>query len=51
MGATVETPPYLPFMDGPAPRGEASFRWRLGVRALDLSDWIEWGLAYSFKTR
>lgn len=33
------TTPYLPFMD--APRGE--FRWRLGVRPLDLDDWIELG--------
>jgi len=43
VGATVATPPYLPFMDGPAPSGEASFRWRLGVRPLDLADWIELG--------
>lgn len=31
--------PYLPFMDTPA----ANFRWRLGVRPLDLDDWIELG--------
>jgi hypothetical protein len=36
-------PRYLPFMDGPAPSGAASFRWRLGVRPLDLHDWIELG--------
>ncbi len=33
-------PPYLPFADGPA---DASFRWRLGVRPLDLANWFEWG--------
>ena len=42
-GTTVDPIPYLPFMDGPAPNGEASFRWRLGVRPLDLADWIELG--------
>lgn len=31
---------YLPFMDGSA---DAGFRWRLGVRPLDLADWIELG--------
>lgn len=42
-------PPYLPFMDGPErpPTADdaagAEFRWRLGVRPLDLADWIEWG--------
>ena len=30
-------------MDGPAPSRAASFRWRLGVRPLDLHDWIELG--------
>ena len=35
--------PYLPFMDGPAPAGPDAFRWRLGVRPLDLHDWIELG--------
>jgi len=30
-------------MDGPAPTDAASFRWRLGVRPLDLRDWIELG--------
>lgn len=34
---------YLPFMDGPAPTGPDSFRWRLGVRPLDLRNWIELG--------
>ena len=34
---------YLPFMNGPAPTGPDSFRWRLGVRPLDLCDWIELG--------
>ncbi len=43
VGATVATPPYLPFMDGPAPNGPESFRWRLGVRPLDVRDWIELG--------
>ena len=36
-------PAYLPFMDGPAPTGPDNFRWRLGVRPLDLHDWIELG--------
>ena len=43
VGATVPVPPYLPFMDGPAPSGEENFRWRLGLRPLDLADWIELG--------
>ncbi len=43
IGAIVATPPYLPFMDGPAPAGPDAFRWRLGVRPLDLHDWIELG--------
>jgi hypothetical protein len=30
-------------MDGPAPAGPDAFRWRLGVRPLDLRDWIELG--------
>jgi hypothetical protein len=30
-------------MDGPAPSGASAFRWRLGVRPLDLHDWIELG--------
>jgi hypothetical protein len=30
-------------MDGPAPAGASGFRWRLGVRPLDLHDWIELG--------
>ncbi len=34
---------YLPFMEGPAPADAAGFRWRLGVRPLDLRDWIELG--------
>lgn len=32
--------PYLPFLEG---RSDADFRWRLGVRPLDLVDWTEWG--------
>ncbi|HSM65210.1 MAG TPA: DUF3445 domain-containing protein [Ilumatobacteraceae bacterium] len=36
-------PRYVPFMDGPAPTDAAGFRWRLGVRPLDLRDWIELG--------
>jgi hypothetical protein len=43
VGATVARPPYLPFMDGPAPNTPEAFRWRLGVRPLDLRDWIELG--------
>jgi hypothetical protein len=42
-GALVDPIPYLPFMDGPAPAGPEAFRWRLGVRPLDLHDWIELG--------
>lgn len=42
-GTTVDPIPYLPFMDGPAPSGPDAFRWRLGVRPLDLRDWIELG--------
>jgi hypothetical protein len=30
-------------MDGPAHTDAAAFRWRLGVRPLDLRDWIELG--------
>ena len=43
VGAIVVMPPYLPFMDGPAPSGPDSFRWRLGVRPLDLDNWIQLG--------
>lgn len=43
VGATVAMPPYLPFMDGPSPTGPDAFRWRLGVRPLDVHDWIELG--------
>jgi dimethylamine monooxygenase subunit A len=43
IGATLRTAQYLPFMDGPAPAGATAFRWRLGVRPLDLHDWIELG--------
>jgi len=43
VGTTVDPIPYLPFMDGPAPAGPEAFRWRLGVRPLDLRDWIELG--------
>ena len=39
VGVTSERAPYLPFMDAPA----GTFRWRLGVRPLDLRDWIELG--------
>ena len=42
-GTTVDPIPYLPFMDGPAPTNAAAFRWRLGVRPLDLRNWIELG--------
>ena len=42
-GIPVEPAPYLPFMDGPTPPGSDGFRWRLGVRPLDLHDWIELG--------
>ena len=42
-GTTVDPIPYLPFVDGPAPAGPEAFRWRLGVRPLDLRDWIELG--------
>ncbi len=30
-------------MDGPVPTDSAGFRWRLGVRPLDLREWIEFG--------
>jgi hypothetical protein len=43
VGETVPTSPYLPFMEGPAPGDAIAFRWRLGVRPLDLRDWIELG--------
>lgn len=39
VGVPSEQAPYLPFMDVPA----GTFRWRLGVRPLDLRDWIELG--------
>jgi len=42
-GVSIDPIPYLPFMDGPAPAGPAAFRWRLGVRPLDLADWVELG--------
>lgn len=32
--------PHLPFAEIAA---DAPFRWRLGVRPLDLADWFEWG--------
>jgi hypothetical protein len=41
--ATAAPIAYLPFMDGPAPTDASAFRWRLGVRPLDLHDWIELG--------
>lgn len=54
-GVPIERAPYLPFLDGPAPRGRSDFRWRLGVRPLDLHDWIELGpdadAAIAAKTR
>ncbi len=31
---------HLPFTEHPR---DATFRWRLGVRPLDLADWFEWG--------
>jgi hypothetical protein len=34
---------YLPFLEGPRELDQRSFRWRLGVRPLDLHDWIELG--------
>jgi len=39
--ASVVGAPYLPFLEGP--RGSDSFRWRLGVRPLELDNWIERG--------
>jgi hypothetical protein len=39
----IGRPQYLPFMDGPTPTDASAFRWRLGVRPLDLADWIELG--------
>lgn len=38
--ASGSASPYLPFIDVPA---GSPFRWRLGVRPLDLDDWIELG--------
>ncbi len=35
--------PYLPFLEGPRDLEKTTFRWRLGVRPLDLDDWIELG--------
>lgn len=35
---------YLPFLEGPRELDQQSFRWRLGVRPLDLRDWIELGV-------
>ena len=42
-GTTVDEARYLPFLEGPRSLDQASFRWRLGVRELDLRDWIELG--------
>ena len=42
-GTTVDDARYLPFLEGPRDLDQSSFRWRLGVRALDLRDWIELG--------
>jgi len=42
-GTTVDEARYLPFLEGPRTLDQATFRWRLGVRELDLHDWIELG--------
>ena len=42
-GTTVDEARYLPFLEGPRTLDQESFRWRLGVRELDLRDWIELG--------
>ena len=41
--ASVVGAPYLPFLEGRTEAAPDNFRWRLGVRALDLDDWIERG--------
>ena len=52
MEIVLSVPPYLPFMEG-SPAGD--FKWRLGVRPLDLDHWIEWGAdapaALAYKTK
>ena len=51
MGNVSSAPPYLPFREGPT---SGDFKWRLGVRPLDLDNWIEWGpdapAALAYKT-
>lgn len=42
MEATTRDPDYAPYADGPG----GPFRWRLGLRPLDLADWIEIGDRY-----
>ena len=39
------TPPYEPYREVPA----GTFRWRLGVRPLDLADWLVRTLAMPFR--
>jgi hypothetical protein len=41
--ASVVGAPYLPFLEGRKEAAPDNFRWRLGVRPLDLDDWIERG--------
>lgn len=41
--ASVVGAPYLPFLEGRRELAPDNFRWRLGVRPLDLDDWIERG--------
>jgi hypothetical protein len=41
--ASVVGAPYLPFLEGRREPAPDNFRWRLGVRPLDLDDWIERG--------
>jgi hypothetical protein len=41
--ASVVGAPYLPFLEGRQEAAPDNFRWRLGVRPLDLDDWIERG--------
>ena len=38
---TVEELPHQPFLDGPS--GESGFRWRLGLRPLNLDEWFDDG--------
>jgi hypothetical protein len=41
--ASVVGAPYLPFLEGRQEAAPDNYRWRLGVRPLDLDDWIERG--------